>query len=180
MSMLVTAQEALLDEAALTLLEEQNELKHKEPIALGRNFEVDDLVLLSYPTAPPSKLHARVAGPFRVKNIDRNLVTLADITGSRELQRDISMIIPFRYRDDLKDLDLVAIAAGDLGESVVIDIVAYRGNLKNKKELEFQVQWEDGDLTWEEYEKVKHLETLDDFVTRTNDPKLFRAIGKKK
>jgi hypothetical protein len=129
---LVAAQEALLDETALKLLQEQQELKKLDTVAVGPNFEVDDLVLLSYPTAPPSKLHARLAGPFRVLRIDKNLVTLSDITGSRELERDISMIIPFRYRCELKDVDFIAIAAGDLGESVVAEIFEHRGDLKQK------------------------------------------------
>ena len=133
MAKLVVAQEALLDETALTLLEEQNDIKHREPVALDLNFEVGDLVLLSYPTAPPSKLHARVAGPFRVLRLEGNLVTLGDITGSRELQRDISMIIPFRYQEDMKDSELITVAAADLGESVVESIVAFRGNPKKKK-----------------------------------------------
>ena len=175
MAKLVVAQEALLDETALTLLEEQNDIKHREPVALDLNFEVGDLVLLSYPTAPPSKLHARVAGPFRVLRLEGNLVTLGDITGSRELQRDISMIIPFRYREDMKDSELITVAAADLVESVVESIVAFRGNPKKKKELEFQVLWKDFDLTWEPYEKVRHLRCLDDFVVTTNNQHLLRT-----
>jgi hypothetical protein len=177
---LVAAQEALLDETALKLLQEQQELKKLDTVAVGPNFEVDDLVLLSYPTAPPSKLHARLAGPFRVLRIDKNLVTLSDITGSRELERDISMIIPFRYRSEMKDVDLIAVAAGDLGESVVAEILDHRGDLKQKALLEFQVRWADGDLTWESYDRVKNLLELDDYVNRRNDAKLFRVMGKHK
>ena len=176
---LVSVQEALLDATALKLLEEQQALKKLDPVGVGPNFEVDDLVLLSYPTAPPSKLHARLAGPFRVVRIENNLVTLRDITGSRELQRDISMVIPFRYRSEMKDVDLIAVAAGDLGESVVAEILDHRGDLKKKSSLEFQVRWADGDLTWEGYDKVKHLTELDEYVDRKNDVKLTRAMGKR-
>jgi hypothetical protein len=49
------------------------------------------------------------------------------------------MTIPFRYRDDLKNLDLIAIAAADLGELVVTEIVDYRGNFKRKAALKIQV-----------------------------------------
>ena len=54
MAQLLNPEEALSDETALTLLEEQNILKHKESIALGPNFQVNDLLLLSYSTTPPS------------------------------------------------------------------------------------------------------------------------------
>jgi len=177
---LVTTQEALLDATALRLLAEQQELKKKDPVTVGRNFDTGDLVLLSYPTAKPSKLHARVAGPFRVLKIEGNLVTCTDITGSRELQRDISMIIPFRFPSSMQDSDLLAVAAGDLGESVVAEIVAHRGDVKKKSTLEFQVRWEDGDLTWESYDKVKQLQELDQYIDRCKDVKLFRAMGKRK
>ena len=107
-------------------------------------------------------------------------MTLGDITGSRELQRAILMIIPFRYREDMKDSELITVAAADLGESVVESIVAFRGNPKKKKELEFQVLWEDFDLTWEPYEKVRHLRCLDDFVVTTNNQHLLRTCGIKR
>ena len=49
------------------------------------------------------------------------------------------MNIPFRYRDDLKNLDLIAIAAADLGKLVMTEIVHYRGNFKQRAALEIQV-----------------------------------------
>jgi hypothetical protein len=159
------------------LLAEQQELKNSDPVTAARNFDTGDLVLLSYPTAPPSKLHAR---PFRVLKIEGNLVTCSDITGSRELQRDISMIIPFRFPSSMQQSDLLAVAAGDLGESVVSELVAHRGDVKKKSTLEFQVRWEDGDLTWESYDKVKQLQELDQYVDRCKDVKLFRVMGKRK
>ena len=60
------------------------------------------------------------------------MATLADITGSREIHRDISIIIIFGYRDDLTDSDSIAIAAGDLGESLVAETVDLRGSPKKK------------------------------------------------
>jgi hypothetical protein len=66
------------------------------------------------------------------------LGTLGDITGSRELQRDISMIIPFRYREDMKDSELITVVAADLGKSAVESIKCFGkilislGNLMKK------------------------------------------------
>ena len=131
-------------------------------------------MLLTYPTSPPSKLHARIAGPFRVVTIDRNLVTVQDITGTRTLQRDMSMVVPFRVPVGTPESKLVEIAASDLGESKVIAISQARGNPSKKQTLEFEVQWEDGEVTWEPYAAVRKLSVLDDFLALSSDARLRR------
>jgi hypothetical protein len=178
MKVLVMAHERLLDQASLLLLERQNLLVGPE--LKERNFQVGDLVLVSYPTTPPSKLHARIAGPFRVTAIDRNLVTIQDITGTRVLQRDISMIVPFRVPAGATEAQLVNVAASDLGESVVSSIIGVRGNPLKKPSLEFQVQWEDGEVSWEPYLSVRNLSVLDDFLAKSTDAKLRRLATKGK
>ena len=74
---------------------------------------------------------------------------------------------------------LIAVAAGDLGESVVAEILDYRGDLKKKSSLKFQIRCADGNLAWEGYDKVKHLKELDEYMDRKNDVKLTRALGKR-
>jgi len=178
MKMLVAAHEAMLDQASLMVLEHHNDGKGK--IMSERNFQVGDLVLLPYPTAPPSKLHARVAGPFRVVEINRNLVTVQDITGSRTLQRDISMVVPFRTSADTTEKELLEIAASDLGESVVTSISGVRGNSAKKQTLEFEIHWEDGEVSWEPYSAVSKLELLDEFLAKSADKKLRQMVSKPK
>jgi hypothetical protein len=178
MEMLVAAHEAMLDQASLMIMRHQNNAA--DQVVSERNFQVGDLVLLSYPTAPPSKLHARVAGPFRVTVINRNLVTVQDITGSRVLQRDISMVIPFRTSNGVTESQLVEVAASDLGESVVVSISGVRGNSSKKQLLEFEVHWEDGEVSWEPYSAVSKLELLDEFLAKSPDAKLRRMVSKPK
>jgi hypothetical protein len=172
MKSLVTANERLLDQASLLLLERQDRLI--TPEVKERNVHIGDLVLLTYPTSPPSKLHARIAGPFRVVTIDRNLVTVQDITGTRTLQRDMSMVVPFRVPVGTPESKLVEIAASDLGESKVIAISQARGNPSKKQTLEFEVHWEDGEVTWEPYAAVRKLSVLDDFLALSTDARLRR------
>jgi hypothetical protein len=138
MEMLVAAHEAMIDQASLMIMRHQNNAA--DQVVSERNFQVGDLVLLSYPTAPPSKLHARVAGPFRVTVINRNLVTVQDITAG--------MVIPFRTPNGVTESQLVEVAASDLGESVVVSISGVRGNSSKKQLLEFEVHWEDGEVSW--------------------------------
>ena len=61
-------------------------------------------------------------------------------------------------------VDVKAIAAADLGEASVDAILAHRGNVRKRASLEFQVQWSDGDVTWEPWEKVKKLSAVDDYI----------------
>ena len=44
-------------------------------------FGPGDYVLVSYVTGPPSKLHARWAGPFQIESVQGNNYTLKDVTG---------------------------------------------------------------------------------------------------
>ena len=42
----------------------------------------------------------------------------------------------------------MTIAAQDLGETVVLDILNHRGDPRKRTTLEFQVQWSDQDVSW--------------------------------
>jgi hypothetical protein len=178
MKELVTANERLLDQASSLLLERQNRLAG--PVVEERNFKVGELVLVSYPTAPPSKLHARVSGPYRVTQIDRNLVTVQDITGSKVIQRDISMVVPFRVPAGTTEAHLKEVAASDLGESVVVSISGVRGNPAKKQSLQFEVRWEDGEVSWEPHSNVSKLKVLDEYLAKSTDARLRRMVSKPK
>ena len=94
-------------------------------------------------------MHDRLAGPYRVLRREGNLVFIQDLTCERVLERDVGCLIPFRKPKDLQEQDLVAIAAQDLGETVVSDILGHRGDPKKRSTLEFQVQWSNQDVLWE-------------------------------
>jgi hypothetical protein len=80
----------------------------------------------------------------------------------------------------MTEAQLVEVAASDLDESVVISISAVRGNPSRKQSLEFEVHWEDGEVSWEPYSAVSKLELLDEFLTRSSDPKLRRLVSRPK
>ena len=58
-------------------------------------FNPNDLVLMKYPTQVPSKLHDRLAGPYRVLRREGNVVYIQDLTCERVLERDVGSLIPF-------------------------------------------------------------------------------------
>ncbi len=61
-------------------------------------------------------------------------------------------------------VDVQAVAAADLGEVQVDAILAHRGSVRERASLEFQVQWSDGDVTWEPWERVKKLVAVEDYI----------------
>ena len=108
-----------------------------------------------------SKLAARWAGPFRIISRKANSVELEDLTGGPSKTVDVSRLKPFLVAPGV---DVKAVAAADLGEASVDAILAHRGNVRKRSSLEFQVQWSDGDVTWEPWEKVKKLSAVDDYI----------------
>ena len=49
---------------------------------------------------------------------------------------------------------------------------------QNRKDLEFQIQWTDGDLTWEPWERVRKLEAIDDYIRQNPGNSLKFLLGK--
>jgi hypothetical protein len=156
--------ERMLDRTSLLVLERQEQLglaasrKRVIPLAIG------DLVLVRYPVRPPSKLHFRVAGPFRVVAINRNMISVKDLTCDRVLMRDAEDLIRFRQPVPMSEADLIAVAARDLGELTVVEIFGHRGRPSQRTFMEFQVKWSDGDVTWEPWAKVKKLAALEEYL----------------
>ena len=62
-------------------------------------------------------------------------------------------------------VDPTKLAAADLGEAEVEAVLAHRGDArKNRKALEFMIQWKDGDVTWQKWGDVKKLAKVDDYI----------------
>ena len=171
-----SAYESMLDATLQLVYAEQLKLEKQTGALQITAFKPNDLVLLKYPTQAPSKLHDRLAGPYRVLKREGNLVHVKDLTCERILERDVSFLVPFR-QPSLPEQDLVAIAAQDLGESVVLAILNHRGDPKKRHSLEFQVQWSDQDVTWESWETVKKLDLLDDYIRSTPALKILLPKG---
>jgi hypothetical protein len=172
---LQVAYERLLDETSMHILKEQEKLREEFKGAVPTDFEVGSFVLVSYAVRPPSKLAARWAGPFRVVSRKANSFELEDLTGGPSKTVDISRLKPFLVAPGV---DVKAVAAADLGEALVDSILAHRGNGRKRESLEFQVQWSDGDVTWEPWERVKKLSAVDDYIKSQPGSGLKALMGK--
>ena len=132
-------------------------------------------VLLSYNTQPPSKLSARWAGPFRVVSRKANKVVLEDLTGGKSRSVDVSRLKPFLVGSGV---DPPKLAAADLGEAGVDAVLAHRGDARKRATLEFQIQWTDGEVTWQKWDDVKKLAAIDEYVRAFPGRELKGLLGK--
>ena len=84
---------------------------------------------------------------------------------------------PFIFNTDL--VDPVDVARRDYMEFFIENVISYRGNLKRKTELEFQVMWLGYDEThnsWEPYANLRDSDQLHVFLRQNN---LLRLIPRK-
>jgi hypothetical protein len=160
-SSLQVAYERLLDETSMHILQEQEKARAEFKGAIPTDFPVGSYVLMSYLVRPPSKLSARWAGPYRIVARKANTAELEDLTGGPSKTVDVSRLKPFIVAPGV---DVQAVAAADLGEAQVDAILAHRGSVRKRASLEFQVQWSDGDITWEPWERVKKLVAVEDYI----------------
>jgi hypothetical protein len=171
-SKLQKAYERLLDETSEHVIREQEKLRATYEGVAPTDFMVGDLVLLSYLVRPPSKLSARWAGPFRIRERKANTAILEDMTGGAQKSVDISRLKLFLLGPGV---DPQAVAAADMGEVQVDMVLAHRGSVRKRSTLEFQVQWSDGDVTWEPWESVRKLAAVDEYI-RTNQGPSLRGL----
>jgi hypothetical protein len=118
-------------------------------------------VLLSYLVRTPSKLSARWAGPFRIRERKANTAILEDMTGGAQKLVDVSRLKLFLLGPGV---DSQAVAAADMGEVQVDMVLAHRGSVRKPSILEFRVQWSVLDVTWEPWESVRKLAAVDEYI----------------
>jgi hypothetical protein len=155
------AYERLLDETSLHILAEQTRLQEEYQGVVPTDLAVGTYALMSYVARPPSKLSARWAGPYRIIARQGNSAELQDLTGGKNKTVDVSRLKPFFAA---RGLDIQAVAGADLGEAQVDAVLAHRGNARKRGTLEFQVQWSDGDVTWQPWESVRKLAAIDEYI----------------
>jgi hypothetical protein len=153
--------ERLLDETSIFVVSEQEVQQQQYTELVPTEFKVGGYVLMSYLVRPPSKLAARWAGPFKIAQKDGNNVLLEDLTGGPEKTVDVSRLKHFIVAPGV---DVQAVAAADLGEAQVQAVLGHRGTARNRKDLQFHIQWTDGDETWEPWERVRRLEAVDVYI----------------
>ena len=95
---------------------------------------------------------------------------MKDLTSDRVIERDAEMVIPFRQPHPMTDQELMQVAAQDLQELGVDQILEHRGAV-TKSRIEFLVQWSDGETSWEPWKSVQKLAVLDNYLAEHRELK---------
>jgi len=136
-------------------------------------FDVEDYVLLTYPSRPPSKLAGLYRGPMVVnRRLRQDLYEVRDLITDRLSDVHISRMLALNVPDDASREDILRLAGLDHGEYVVDSIVDHRRVGSRKYDLEFLVRWqgyEPSEDTWETYTNVKDLAALDTYLKAHSD-----------
>ena len=160
------AYEHILDATSWYIYNEQKKILAKRGLDKREltSYPIGSYVLVSYPARAPSKLADRWNGPFRVISKVKNTYTLSDLTSDKLYTRDISRLKQFVVE---VDTDPVEVAARDMSEMTVRNILSHKGHPKRRTTLEFEVEWEpDGDITWELWETMRKTEALNEYVAK--------------
>jgi Chromo (CHRromatin Organisation MOdifier) domain len=143
-----------------------------QPVQHSDIFLPGSLVLVTYPTRPPSKLHPRLRGPFRVmERFSDDTYSCINLVNGQALSFHISQMRPYSLDISPSALSPVEVAAKDYEEFMVEAIIDHRviprGKITNRTHLEFLVAWlgyDESANTWEPYSIVKDLVALSDYV----------------
>jgi len=128
------------------------------------SFSIGSLVLVRHPTRPPTKLHPKWQGPYKIIGATNNKYTLSALTSSKEITVHIERLKQYLQDPHIPDTD---VTTWDANEYLVDQILNHRGNVKKKSRMQFLVQWHGYDVsesTWEPYSNVKDLAALTDYI----------------
>ena len=166
----------MLDATSLHILEEQARVAARYDGVTPTEFPPGSYVLVSYPARAPSKLHCRWAGPYEVIMRVRNNVTVRDLTNGAREEFDVSRLRPFLVSPTC---DPKALAAADLGELEVSEVLDHRGSARQRAELQFLLHWTDGEQSWEPWDQVKKLALVDQYIRDHPEAKLHSLLPAK-
>ncbi len=162
----------LLNETALFVLAEQEQAR--EGVGTPTEFVVGSFALMLYLVHLPSKLAARWSRPYRIVKREANNAFVEDLTDGTLKTVDVSRLKPFFVT---QGVDPKAIAAADLGEAQAEVVLAHTGTGKKRSDLQVQIQWSDGDVTWEPWDRGKNLAEVEDCIRSFSGTGLKRLIG---
>ena len=110
---------------------------HDKPITI---YPDNTYVLVEYVNNPPSKLHPRLQGPYRVVNHIGSKYSLQNLVTDIISDFHVSRLHPYLYDEEL-DEDPRSTANRDEQMFTVDKILEHTGTAKNRKELYFKVRW---------------------------------------
>jgi Chromo (CHRromatin Organisation MOdifier) domain len=124
-------------------------------------FAIDSLVLVQYASTPPTRLHTKWEGPFKVISSILSEYTLLNLISKKTRTVHASRLKPFIY-DPLKQ-DPMDTARRDYMEFFVEFILSHSGDPRRVFTLLFDVKWlnhPSTSNTWEPWRNLRSCEAL--------------------
>ena len=128
------------------------------------NFTIDSYVLASYVVQPPTRLHTKWSGPFKVLGSENLEYRLLDLVTSKEKLIHVTTLKEFIF--DPFTTEPKDIARRDFLEYFVEAIIAHRGSTSRKSEFQFYVKWlnySPEHSTWEPWANLRLVDKLHDY-----------------
>jgi len=129
---------------------------------------VGHLILVTQPdNERPHKLSPRWRGPYQVTKIEDNTISAEHVITLKSYTFDVSQCRRF-YSNSLDDI--TAAATLDSHSFMVTEIKSHRGNLLEKKKMEFHVNYDVADSTteWTSYFLVKSSAAFKSYCEKNN------------
>jgi hypothetical protein len=140
------------------------------------SFQVGDYVLLKYPNRPPNKLSSLYRGPMIIHEKEReDIFQVLDLVTNKVYQTHINRLVKLKLQAGIGRAQLLALAAADIAEFEVEEILSHRGTPHRRSSMEFLVRWkgeEPADDTWEPWSNVKDLVAMDVYSHKNPSLKL--------
>jgi transposase InsO family protein len=147
-----------------------------QPEGPAPSFAVGQLVLVSYPERPPTKLMPKWRGPLKILELlpAKCQARCQDLSSGAVSVFHWSVLVPYEEDDSIPATE---VAGRDHEEYVVSEIVAHRGpkSGRPKSKMFFLVRWagfSDSESTWEPYSHVAKTEALDRYLSSCPDLRL--------
>ena len=161
---MIRAQDILITKAATRLRAADDAHLTTGSVQLT-TFPVDSYVLAQYATTPPTRLHTKWEGPFRVLSSSQSEYTLLNLITKKHRTVHASKLKTFVF--DPATQDPADTARRDYMEFFVESILAHRGDRKKVSSLSFLVKWLNYDSsmnTWEPWGNLRLCEPLHTYL----------------
>ena len=158
---------------ALTIARQTQSAKDERHLAAAPDdplteYPDNSYVLVEYVEKPPSKLHPRLQGPYRVISHVGSKYSLQNLVTDIISDFHVSRIRPYLYDEEF-DEDPKSTANRDEQMFPVEAILEHTGTAKNRKDLYFKVRWlgygEKYDK-WLPFKDLRHNSILHDYLTK--------------
>ena len=140
-------------------------------------FNINDYVMVTYPTRAPTKLSPLYRGPFRIVGQERDdIFSLLDLVTQKTLRFHVDRLRPFNKDEDFADPQALEISSWDQEAFVVEAIVDHQGSPRAKTKMVFKVRWlgyEEFEDTWLPWREVKDLAALDLYIQDHDELKIL-------